>query len=350
MSCDFCAFYQEKPFRKDVVAFLKGVGKERDFYPEVGKVDTFYFGGGTPGILSTKDLEILGRTLLEGLGEPSQEWTIELAPSTVKTDKVRMLKELGVTRISMGVQSFDQDLLDKLGRPHRPDQAIKAFDTIRSEGFENVNLDLIFAVPGQTVKMLEKDLEQAVRLAPDHLSTYCLTYEEDTPLRHRLAEGLVRREIDDEADLYSRTWEILESAGYAQYEISNFARPGFQCVHNLNTWSMHRWIGLGPAAASQHRGARYANPASLEAWLKGVDDGEPVREDEVVLSERLLAEDSLLFGLRMSRGISPRRIERRYEGIDLSFLEPLWRELMSEGLLEEKPGDHLALTLRGKLL
>ncbi len=340
LTCDFCAFHQQKPYRKDVTAFLEGVKKELLLYPEVKSADTIYFGGGTPGLLSTKDLTALCETFAHHLNSPPEEWTVEMAPSTVKADKIQALMNLGVTRISMGVQSFNEDLLGKMGRPHTKASVLKAYETIRSEGFENVNLDLIFAVPGQTMGMLEEDLEKTIRLAPEHISTYCLTYEEDTPLWHALCKGQVRRDVDEEADLYVRTWEILQGAGYEQYEISNFALPGHACVHNLNTWKMHQWIGIGPSAASQYHGVRRVNPAGMKEWI----EGGPAEKE--VLSPRILLEDAILFGLRMSKGVNPPLLEQRFEGMDLSFLEPLWRNLEEEGLMES----NLSLTLKGKLL
>lgn len=320
------------------------------FYEGIRGADTYYFGGGTPGLLSTRDLEVLCRCLLESQEAPPGEWTVEMAPSTVKADKIRMLRELGVTRISMGVQSFHEDLLGRLGRPHTPALARKAYDTIRAEGFSNVNLDMIFAVPGQTLELLESDLTEAVRLEPAHISTYCLTYEEDTPLWRAVAQGRARQDPEREADLYLRTWTLLEEAGYGQYEISNFARPGFECRHNLNTWRMHAWIGFGPAAASQYGGFRYANPPDLEAWLEGLKGDAPARQEEVPLTPALLAEDAVVFGLRMSRGIDPARLEERFPDVDLGFLDPLWDNLIREGWMERGPDGILTLTRKGKLV
>jgi len=201
------------------------------------------------------------------------------------------------------VQSFQPELLDALGRQHSVEQVHRAYERIRRTGFPSVNLDLMFALPGQTAAQWASDVQSAVALAPDHLSTYCLTFEEDTKLWVKLSQGRVKLDPDHEADLYQATWSQLAAAGYAQYEVSNFARPGHACLHNLNTWRMHEWIGVGPSAASQQAGVRGANVADLDAWLHHVAAGRRVTEDRVELTPALLAEDALIFGLRMNDGV-----------------------------------------------
>lgn len=349
-TCGFCAFYQFRPSRSDVSAFLQGIEKEMALYSPVGKVDTVFFGGGTPGLLAARDQMTLGRAIVDRLDAPPGEWTVEMAPATVKADKMRVLRDLGVTRISMGVQSFDEALLGRLGRSHSPVRALEAYEIVRDAGFSNVNLDMIFAVPGQTARELEADLKQAIRLEPRHISAYCLTYEETAGLSRKETGSSDGSELEREADLYLRTWELLEEAGYRQYEISNFAHPRFECLHNVNTWKMHQWIGIGPSAASQYLGRRFTNPPDFEVWLDGLDRGSPERRDEVPLNARLLAEDAVVFGLRMREGINPSHLGRRFDGVDLSFLDPLWRDLAGEGLLEERSDGYIALTAKGRLV
>ena len=181
-SCDFCAFYQERPRRGDLDLFLGGMEEELDWVQPHRTFDTIFWGGGTPSLLPGRDLERLGRAVIENGGGSAEEWTVEMAPSTVKPDKLQVLKELGVTRISMGVQSFNENFLQALGRLHGPNQIYRAYDRIRQAGFSNVNLDLMIALPGQEIEDLRKDLVEACRLDPEHLSAYCLTFEEDTAL------------------------------------------------------------------------------------------------------------------------------------------------------------------------
>ena len=348
-TCDFCAFYQEAPKREDLDRYLDGIERELALAGPHRPADTIFWGGGTPSALPARDLERLGRTLLDHLGATPREWTIEMAPSSVKPDKLEVLCDLGVNRISLGVQSFDPATLAGLGRRHSPAQVYAAIDAIRAAGFENLNLDFIFSVPGQSPAAWLADLAEAVRLAPTHLSTYCLTFEEDTVLWLKLSKGQVRPDIQVDAAMYETTWDFLEAAGYHQYEISNYAQPGRECAHNLDTWAMQEWLGLGPAAASQYQGRRFANPPDLERWLKGVNAGQLDRVDEVALSPTLLATDALIFGLRMNRGVNLDELEKRFSEFDFAALEAVWRDLQENGLLE-KTGGVLRLTRAGRLV
>lgn len=349
-TCDFCAFYQEKPRRGDLDRYLEGMEREFACLPQGRVVETVFWGGGTPGLLAARDLERLGRAMLAALPEPPKEWTIEMAPSTVKPDKLAALKELGVSRISMGVQSFDADLLNSLGRLHNPRQIEKAWAYIQDAGFADTNLDLIFAIPNQSFVQWEADIKAAADLAPDHISTYCLTFEEDTALYVKLAQGKLKIDEAREIRFYERGWELLDQLGYQQYEISNFARPGKECIHNLNTWRMQEWLGCGPSAASQFSGERYQRPANLEQWIQGISAGEPPKEELVRLDDRILLADSVVFGLRMNEGIDLNELQGRYpQAGALGQLENLLDRLLCEGLLHTKNATFY-LTTKGRLL
>ncbi|MFZ9682623.1 MAG: coproporphyrinogen-III oxidase family protein, partial [Cephaloticoccus sp.] len=241
-TCDFCAFYQVRPTAGDVAKFLGSVAAEAELVTWRRPVITVFWGGGTPGLLAPADLTALGELVRARCGGQPAEWSVELAPASVTDARLAALKDLGVTRISMGVQSFQPALLDALGRQHTREQVWRAYDRVRAANFASVNLDLMFALPGQTEAEWIADVAAAVALAPDHLSTYCLTFEEDTALWVKLSQGRVKLDAEHEARLYETTWAQLEAAGYAQYEVSNFARPGHACRHNLNTWRMHEWV------------------------------------------------------------------------------------------------------------
>lgn len=349
-TCDFCAFYQETPLRKDLLKFLRNVELEFSNAALNSKVNTAFWGGGTPGILPAGDMETLGNAQISHLGKPLEEWTIELAPSTVKADKLKVLKDLGINRVSLGVQSFDEKMLEALGRRQSAKMARKAYDLIREAGFENVNIDLMFAVPGQTEEQWLEDLQCVKELEPEHVSTYCLTFEEDTALYVKLSEGKVQQDIEKEAVFYEKTWETLDSMGLHQYEISNFARPGFECIHNLNTWRMQEWIGFGPSASSQYRGRRFTNDANLESWSVGVEKSSPVYMEESELSEQELAVDHLIFGLRMNEGVDLWGLEEQFsKQIDFENLEKSFERWMEDGLVK-RSGANLALTLQGRLV
>lgn len=312
--------------------------------------DTVFWGGGTPGLLTAKDLERLGRSLRARLSAPPLEWTVEMAPSTVKADKLEVLRDLGVTRISMGVQSFDPQLLESLGRLHNPKQIHTAWERVQAAGFAQTNLDLMFAIPGQSIGQWEADLRTAARLAPTHLSTYCLTFEEDTALYVKLSQGKVSIDEDKELRFYERGWELLGELGYGQYEISNFAQPAAECIHNMNTWRMHEWIGCGPSAASQFGGERYQRPANLNDWCAGMESGNFPRTECVSLDHDLLLVDSLIFGLRMNAGIDLDALQVRFPRAAGGLkLEAALRRFEAEGLLESA-GAHHRLTHRGRLV
>jgi len=349
-TCDFCAFYQEKPKRQDLDRYLHAMDLEFQALPRDRVVDTVFWGGGTPGLLAAKDLQRLGESMRSHLPQAPVEWTIEMAPSTVKADKLKVLKDLGVTRISMGVQSFDAELLESLGRLHRPNQIYKAWELVEAAGFPQTNLDLMFAIPNQSIEQWEASIREAARLGPSHLSTYCLTFEEDTALYVKLSQGKVKIDVEKETRFYERGWELLAELGYEQYEISNFSKQGSECVHNLNTWRMHEWIGCGPSAASQFGGERYQRPANLNEWCAGIEAGEPVKTERVTLDNRILFTDALIFGLRMNAGVCLDDVESRFpvDGL-LEELEPMLERFIAEGLMTRE-GSRLRLTHNGRLV
>lgn len=349
-TCDFCAFYQEKPKRGELDRYLKSMEQEFLRLPPDRPVETVFWGGGTPGLLPAKDLERLGRSMLESFEVAPKEWSVEMAPSAVKADKLAVLRDLGVTRISMGVQSFDAKLLEALGRLHRPKQIYTAWERIVETGFPQTNLDLMFALPGQTMAQWESDIEEAVRLGPSHISTYCLTFEEDTALYVKLSKGELKIDESRELAFYERGWELLESFGFAQYEVSNFSRPGCECVHNVNTWRMGEWIGYGPSAASQYKGQRFQRPANLELWSTAVLAGESPKESVVELDDSIFFADAVVFGLRMNAGVELDELGQRFaKAKNHQVIEGLLRSLVSEGLVDSN-GSHFSLTHKGRLL
>jgi len=348
-TCDFCAFYQTSPTAEGIAQYLDGIEREMALVPPDRPISTIFWGGGTPGLLSPSALRRLGERVRAFAGDEVMEWTVEMAPASVTAARLEALKDVGVTRISMGVQSFSPQLLDALGRQHTREQIFRAYERVRAADFTNVNLDLMFALPGQTEAEWLADIDQAVALAPDHLSTYCLTFEEDTKLWVKLSEGRVKLDTEHEAQLYERTWEHLAAAGYGQYEVANFARPGYRCQHNLNTWHMHEWIGLGPAAASQYGGRRSANFSDLSAWLEDVGGGKRASDDQTFLTPDLLAQDALIFGLRLTEGIDPVALAQRFPTPQWDRARGVLMDLIADGLAV-KTGPMIKLTTAGRLL
>lgn len=349
-TCDFCAFYQTSPTADGVRMFLSSIEQELALVDWSDRsVCTIFWGGGTPGLLSPADLSRLAALVRRRAGNAVGEWTVEMAPASVTDARLAALKDAGVTRISMGVQSFNPELLDALGRQHTREQIFRAYDRVRRAEFQSVNLDLMFALPGQAEDAWTDDLDQALALQPDHLSTYCLTFEEDTKLWVKLSRGQVKLDPAHEARLYETTWERLAAAGFTQYEVSNFARPGHTCLHNLNTWRMHEWVGVGPSAASQYRGWRGANVADLNQWATQVSEGVRMTEDRVALGDSLLAEDALIFGLRMNEGVDLQDLRRRFPAAPHAAANAAITNLVTDGLAE-RSGHRVRLTTRGRLV
>jgi oxygen-independent coproporphyrinogen-3 oxidase len=350
-SCDFCHFYQEPPRREDLDRYLAGMERALGGLDPGRSLESIFWGGGTPGLLPVRDLRRLGEAVrrVNG-GKPPREWTVEMAPATVKPEKLAALSDLGVTRISMGVQTFQKPLLEALGRIHSQEQVYRAVEALHAADWENFNIDLIFAIPGQGLDAWEADLREALDCEPAHLSTYCLTFEEDTALWLRLQRGQVGRySEEEEIAFFERAWDLLPGKGFRQYEVSNHAREGYTCIHNVNTWRMHEWIGVGPSASSQFGGRRWTEPHSLDEWLASLDADGPAAVEPDNLSPATLAEDYLIFGLRMNEGVDPAAWERRFPG----SLPPGWpglaARLQAEGLAEAD-GGRIRLTRRGRLL
>ena len=352
-TCDFCAFYQEKPSKKGISDYFSGLKLEFErFFPD-RPLSTIFMGGGTPGLLSADQLSELCKMIGSLDHEVGIEWSIELAPSEINPEKLEVLRKGGVNRISLGVQTFDPRFMDALGRRHPVEKVLQAYQCIREVGFASVNIDLLFGAPGQSIEDWENDLKQAVELQPDHLSTYCLTFEEDTAMYLRLAEGKVRIDPEREAEFYEFAWDYLPRHGYNQYEVSNYAKPGHSCRHNLNTWEMNEWIGYGPSACTQYLGVRRKNVPDIARWLTPLQAGkESEFVEEQCLSSINLAEDALLFGLRMNEGINLGSIATRFS-LEISVFQDVvsfFDRLVDEGLAESPAKHHYRLTHAGRIV
>ena len=348
-TCDFCAFYQKVPESGEISAYLSLLEKEWDLRKIEEPVETIFFGGGTPGLLAAKDWEKIGDLIRRKVGSSFKEWSVEMAPSLVTKTKVKTLKEIGVTRISLGVQSFSDQLLKKLGRQHSRQQILSAISIIQNSSFENWNLDLMFALPNQSWLDLKKDLMEAVALKPTHLSTYCLTIEDDTPLYWKFTRGEIKIDLNEETKLYTKTWDLLSSSGYIQYEISNFGTTGFACQHNLNTWKMNDWIGLGPAAASQYKMRRWNNQACFKSWAKHISRGYFPEENIQVMSLQTLLEDTFIFGLRMNQGVDLSELANKFGSFAVEKFQPILEKWQLDGYLIKK-SNQIYLNKSGRLL
>ncbi len=346
--CHYCDFYslvesptndRQEAFTGALIAELQGRAGETPLRPE-----TIFVGGGTPTLLRVDLWErLLGAMAGLGVLERAAEFTVEANPETVTPDLMRTLRAGGVNRVSMGAQSFQPPLLKALERWHDPATVPRAMEAARAAGIRNVNLDLIFAIPGQTLEQLDADLDAALALEPDHLSYYGLTYEPNTALTTRLRLGRVRPiEEDLEAQMFARLIERLTAAGYEQYEISNWARPGRRCRHNVNYWTNRDWLGLGPAAASHVAGWRWKNEPHLGHYLAG-SPTPPVVDVEHLDADTRLGE-ALMLGLRLRDGVRLAWLDEQVDADDARW--STIDDLVRLGLLE-RTATHLRLTGRG---
>ena len=342
--CPYCSFYKEASDRHRTRAFLDAMLREAETHAPVLRPRTVFFGGGTPSALSTSQLEFLLGGLRARIDfSRVSEWTLEMNPATVSLEKARILLDLGVDRISMGVQSWDEELLRTLGRVHSATQAERSYLILREAGVPNVNLDLIFGIPGQTLAQWRDSLERTIALDPDHISAYCLTYEEDTEFFLRLQRGEMKPNEEHDAALFELTMDMLSEAGYAQYEISNYARPGRECRHNLAYWTAADYVGLGPSAFSTVGETRWKNVSSTEDYVRRVNADEDPADYREQVDRRTRRAEQLAFALRTSEGI-----DLTADG-DKPILDEM-RRLEEAGYLEPRGDNRWVLTRSGRLV
>jgi oxygen-independent coproporphyrinogen III oxidase len=342
--CPYCAFYKDLLDRSRTRQFCEALLRElvrcdrraRHLLPS-----TIYFGGGTPTALNIAQLELLLRGFHQTLDLSRLiEWTMEANPGSVSPRKAAVLKKFGVNRISLGVQSWDDELLKLLGREHTARQAAESFSVLRDAGFMNINVDLMFGLPGQTLDQWHATLEKTIALQPEHISTYCLTYEEDTEFFLRHARGEFRQDQDTEAEFFELTMAILEDEGYEHYEISNYARPGFESVHNRAYWMGEDYLGIGPSAVSTIGMQRWQNICDYRAYIDRVLSGESARESSEDLTHEMKRTERIALALRTREGIPASELK--------SFASKT-NELIALDLLRESQGNFV-LTGRGKTL
>ena len=341
--CPYCAFYKDHLDRSQTQRFCEAILAEISLRSTSLSVvpETIFFGGGTPTALSTEQLQ----TLLQGFRDrldlsTLREWTTEANPGSVSARKAALLRELGVTRISLGVQSWDDDLLKVLGREHNAAQAEVSFQLLRSAGFQNISIDLMFGLPGQTPVQWRSTLEKTISLAPDHISAYCLTYEEDTDFFLRHARGELLSDNDSDAEFFEIAMTTLEAAGYLQYEISNYARPGFDSIHNRGYWSGADYLGIGPSAFSTVGLQRWQNIADYRSYADRVLSGQSPIHSTEELTAAIKRTEKIALSLRTNNGVSAET---------LLPASGKAQEFLDLGLLRETNG-HLVLTRAGRSL
>lgn len=341
--CPYCAFYKDLLDRSQTWRFCGALLRELDQQHAnfVLSPETMYFGGGTPTALTTSQLEFLLGGFRERLDLSSlREWTIEANPGSVSASKAAVLRKLGVNRVSLGVQSWDNELLRVLGREHNAQQAEQSFYILRAAGFSNVNIDLMFGLPGQTIEQWKLTLDKTIALQPDHISAYCLTYEEDTEFFLRHARGEFHQDVDADAEFFETVMATLADAGYEQYEISNYARPGFSSIHNRAYWAGADYLGIGPSAFSTVGMVRWQNVCDYRAYIERALSDESPRGSSENLTNETKRIERIALSLRTREGIAVLELE--------SFAQQT-NECISLGLLQRLNGNFV-LTRKGKEL
>jgi len=309
--CEYCAFYSEAAAGDLVNRYVAALIREMEMLATDLKPRTAFFGGGTPSLLNLRQWEQILQAMqhLHLLG--AEEWTVECNPATVSLDKAKLLRDHGVNRVSMGVQSLNEELLGRLGRIHSRAMVFKSFDVLRQAGFDNINVDLMFAIPGQTMAIWRETLREALALGSEHLSCYEVIYEEDTPLFAQLKAGEFDVDEDLACEMYDELLASADRQGFQQYEIANFARhlsatgmdvPDHACQHNVNYWRGGMFCGLGPSATGYVRGVRTKNWSNTVLYCEQLEQGRRPIEGREELAPLRRAGETAAFGLRMNSG------------------------------------------------
>ncbi|MGA2780505.1 MAG: radical SAM family heme chaperone HemW [Smithella sp.] len=332
--CGYCSFYSIKSLNL-IPEFIAALKKETEYYRNVFlSFDTVYLGGGTPSLLTIQQLETIFKTIKKSYKiDPHTEITMEVNPGDVSLEYLQSLRSLGINRLNIGIQSFDDNILKFLGRRHNSEEAIAAINDSRKAGFDNIGFDLIYGVHGQKISLWKKTIQQALSYSPEHISCYQLSLGEKTPLYKKYSlEGWHLPDEDTELKLFFTTVDELENAGYIHYEVSNFARKDkFKSRHNQKYWQHVPYLSLGPAAHSFLCNRRWWNTSAVKTYLKEIaQDKMPVENKELLSAEQLQLE-ALFLGLRTKAGIDLKRYKTRY-GIDL--LED--KKMVIESLIKNK--------------
>ena len=315
--CHFCAFYLTTPRQDRIQEYLLALKKEISLYAINGQchrhsVSTVYLGGGTPTALQAEQLADIITDIKQKFSmHPSVEISVEADPETVNRDGLQSLYDAGVNRLSLGVQTLQESEWQQLGRLGKMESINQAVRYAKDVGLMNISVDLMYGLPGQTLQTWQRSLEQVVDLQPTHVSCYALTMEEGTKFYRDFTEGnLVSQDLELEVALQDLAVTFLRITGYQQYEVSNFAKPGFECRHNLRYWSGLDYLGLGPSAQSYVSSMRFGNIADLEAYASSLGRGQSPIEDLDILSMTEVMRERVIFGLRMNQGVPTQMVHQ----------------------------------------
>ncbi|MCQ2323497.1 MAG: radical SAM family heme chaperone HemW [Paludibacteraceae bacterium] len=331
--CQYCDFYSTTQLHRQE-EYIDTILREIDIRQtelQSHDIETIYFGGGTPSLLDPKYVDLVLKKIAYVKHTLSMECTLEANPGDLTPQKLLQLRAIGINRLSIGIQSFNDRLLQLIGRRHNAAQAIQVVHDAQAAGFDNLSIDLIYGLPTQTMDDWKQTIQTAFDLNVQHISCYCLSYEDNTPLTRLLEAGKIN-EIDEdtENEMYDYLCTTLKANGFIHYEVSNFAKPNFQSKHNSNYWNNTPYIGLGAASHSYDGLSRSWNPSDLDAYIEGVQAGTLVREQETLTPEQI-HEEQIMLGLRTN------------QGIDLNLVQPSKAQAwIQRGLLTQQNGRLIA--------
>ena len=347
--CYYCDFSKVFIKNQPVDSYLERLLQEFHSY-DIQKLRTLYIGGGTPTALSASQLEVLLEGLTKNLDlSVLEELTIEANPGDLDADKIAVLQNSAVNRVSLGVQTFDDKMLKKIGRSHTEKDIYENIDRLKLAGFDNISIDLIYALPGQTMEQVKDNVAKAIALDIPHMSLYSLILENHTVFMNRMRRGklpLPKEEL--EAEMFEYIIAELERSGFEHYEISNFSKPGFESRHNLMYWDNAEYYGIGAGASGYVDGVRYKNHGPIRHYLKAVEEGS-ARINEEHLSQREQMEEEMFLGLRKKSGVSIARFEEKFERSFQELYGDIVKDLIQQGLMQ-LDGDHVRMTKRGLFL
>ena len=347
--CYYCDFSKVFIKNQPVDSYLEHLLEEFQSY-DIQKLRTLYIGGGTPTALSASQLEVLLDGLTKNLDLSAlEELTIEANPGDLDADKIAVLKNSAVNRVSLGVQTFDDKMLKKIGRSHLEKDIYENIDRLKLAGFDNISIDLIYALPGQTMEQVKENVAKAIGLDIPHMSLYSLILENHTVFMNRMRRGklpLPKEEL--EAEMFEYIIVELERVGFEHYEISNFSKPGFESRHNLMYWDNAEYYGIGAGASGYVNGVRYKNHGPIRHYLSAVEEGN-ARITEEHLSQKEQMEEEMFLGLRKKSGVSMARFEEKFGRSFDGLYGEIVRDLVQQGLMQIE-GDRVRMTKRGLFL
>ena len=347
--CYYCDFSKVFIKNQPVDSYLEHLLEEFQSY-DIQKLRTLYIGGGTPTALSASQLEVLLKGLTKNLDlSVLEELTIEANPGDLDADKIAVLKNSAVNRVSLGVQTFDDKMLKKIGRSHLEKDIYENIDRLKLADFDNISIDLIYALPGQTMDQVKENVAKAIGLDIPHMSLYSLILENHTVFMNRMRRGklpLPKEEL--EAEMFEYIIAELERAGFEHYEISNFSKTGFESRHNLMYWDNAEYYGIGAGASGYVNGIRYKNHGPIRHYLNAVEEGN-ARITEEHLSQKEQMEEEMFLGLRKKSGVSMVRFEEKFGRSFDGLYGEIVRDLVQQGLMQIE-GDRVRMTKRGLFL